>query len=155
MLYILEGKKMRNALHWKYVLQYCSSGADEERCWAKIYWTHFWESRFWNKSSCKSSDRLQPFTSFWHDWVLQRKGARIFMILYKNNLCSLVWDGRTALDVRPFCVKICQLGLIFQFSILLVLEGSLSLAESIFLVLMSQWEMRRDNRVILVLWKLN
>ena len=90
-----------------------------------------------------------------HDWVLQRKGARIFMILYKNNLCSLVWDGRTALDVRPFCVKICQLGLIFQFSILLVLEGSLSLAESIFLVLMSQWEMRRDNRVILVLWKLN
>ena len=68
------------------------------------------------------------------------------MILYKNNLCSLVWDGRTALDVRPFCVKICQLGLIFQFSILLELEGSLSLAErvaeSIFLVLMSKWEMR-------------
>lgn len=44
------------------------------------------------------------------------------MILNKNNLCSRLSQ---ALYVRPFCVKICQLGLIFQFSILHLLEGDL------------------------------
>ena len=33
----------------------------------KIDCTHFWESRFWNKSSCKSSDHLHLI--FWQTWL--------------------------------------------------------------------------------------
>ena len=54
-----------------------------------------------------------------------RGEGRGFLWFYTKII--FVLSSETALDVRPFCVKICQLGLIFQFSILLELEGSLSL----------------------------
>ena len=74
-----------------------------------------------------------------------RGEGRGFLWFYTKII--FVLSSETALDVRPFCVKICQLGLIFQFSILLELEGSLSLdwvsgRVNFPPLVMTQWELR-------------
>ena len=69
---------------------------DEERCWAKIYTEHhISENQGFGTNRLARAQTISSHSHHFdrHDWVLQRRGARIFMILYKNNLCSLVRDG--------------------------------------------------------------
>ena len=85
---------MPNALlHGKYVLQYCSSGAMTRKgVGQKLTEHHISENQGFGTNRLARAQTISSHSHHFdrHDWVLQRRGARIFMILYKNNLCSLV-----------------------------------------------------------------
>ena len=87
--------------------------------WQKIETVHISENQgFGTNRLAGAPQTISISFSDRHDWVLQRRG---FLWFYTKIIFVLV----SLLGVRPFCVKICQLGLIFQFSILHLLEGCL------------------------------